>query len=73
MPLISLVIRGDIRNMLYHLGKVEKKRKWKARDRLGKSSKTKKSVSSCICSSVKDYCNEIRKQDREEKTVCLKT
>jgi len=71
MPLISLVIRENIRNTMYHLGKVEEKRKWKACDSLGKGSKTKKSVSSCVCSTVKDYFNEIRTQDREENTICL--
>jgi len=34
MPLISLVIRENIRNTLYHLGKAEEKQKWKARDSL---------------------------------------
>jgi hypothetical protein len=71
MPLISLVTRENIRNTLYHLGKVEEKRKWKACDSLGTGNKTKKSVPSRVCSAVKDYFNEITTQDREEKTICL--
>ena len=48
MPLISLVIRENIRNTLYHLGEAEEKRKWKTCDSLGKGSKTKK-ISIIMC------------------------
>jgi len=57
--------------MLYHLGKVEEKRKCKACYSLGKHSKTKKIIIITRLYVVKDYFKEIRTQDREEKTICL--